>query len=60
MLIIVITFLFCVAQDLVPDALAFFGGMETNAAILALGIFVLIIFRVWSVAPAESLRPASQ
>jgi cellulose synthase/poly-beta-1,6-N-acetylglucosamine synthase-like glycosyltransferase len=60
MLIIIITHLFCVAQNLVPEASAFFVGMETNAAILALIIFALIVFRVWFVAPLESPRPASQ
>ena len=49
MLITIITLLFCVAEDLVPEASAFFAGMETDAAILALSILVLIMFRVWSV-----------
>ena len=56
----IISLLFCVAQDLLPGAPAFFGEMETSAAILTLGIFVLIVFRVWSVAPVESLHQASQ
>ena len=59
MLIILLTLLFCVAQNLVPEA-SFFVGWETNAAILGLGIFVLIVFRAWSVAPVKSLRTASQ
>jgi hypothetical protein len=60
MLIIIVTLLLCVAQNLASEASAFFVGMEPNAAILALGIFVLIVFRVWSVTAVESLRPGSQ
>jgi len=60
MLILIISLLFCMAQHLVPEAWAFFAGMETNAAILALSTFALIIFRAWSVARAELLRAASQ
>jgi hypothetical protein len=60
LIFIVVSLLFCLAQDLLPGALGFFVEMETSAAILALGIFVLIVFRVWCVAPVESLRPASQ
>ena len=47
MLITIITLLFCVAEHLVLEASAFFAGMETDAAILALSILVLIVFRVW-------------
>jgi len=48
MLIIIINLLFCVAQKVGSEASAFFVGMETNAAILALSSFVLIVFRAWS------------
>ena len=50
MLIIIITLLLCVAQNLVSEASAFLLGMEPTAAILALSTFVLIVSRVWSVA----------
>ena len=50
MLITLITVVFCVAQDLVPEAAEWFVGMETTAAILALSIFTVIVFRVRSVA----------
>ena len=46
MLITIITLLFCVAQGLLPEASALFAGMETNAAVLALSIFVFIVFRI--------------
>ena len=59
MLIIIITLLFCVAQNLVREASAFLLGMEPTAAILALSTFVLIVSRVWSVARIKSLRAAS-
>ena len=60
MLTILITVLFCIARDLVREAAALLAGIETNAAILALSIFILVFFRVWSVAPAASIRAASQ
>lgn len=55
-----ITVLFCVAQDLVPQAAEWFVGMETTAGILALCLFTVIAFRVRSVARAESPRVASR
>ena len=60
MLITIITLLFCVAQDLLPEASALFAGMETNTAILALSVFVFIVFRIWYVMRVESLRAGSQ
>lgn len=59
-LLIFMTVVFCVAQDLVPEASAWFVGLETNAAILALGVFTLIVLRVRSVARVGSLRAGSQ
>jgi len=56
MLIIIITVLFCVAQNLVREASAFLLGIEPTAALLSLSTFVLIVSRVWSVARMESLR----
>ena len=50
MLILIISLLFCMARNLVPEAWAFFAGMETHAAILALCTSAFIIFRAWSVA----------
>jgi hypothetical protein len=44
MLIIIITVLFCVAQNLMREASAFLLGMEPTAAILTLSTFVLICF----------------
>jgi hypothetical protein len=60
MLILLLTLMFCMAQNLVPAASAWLVGMETNAAILALSIFTVILFRVRSAAPPESLRATSQ
>lgn len=59
-LLILITVVFCVAPDLVPEASAWFVGLETNAAILALGVFTVIVLRVRSVAGVGSLRAGSQ
>ena len=59
-LIILLTAVFCVAQNWVPEPSSWFVRMETNAAILALGIFAVIAFRVRSVARVESLGAASQ
>ena len=56
MLIIIITVLFCVAQNLMREASAFLLGIEPTAALLSLSTFVLIVSRVWSVARMESLR----
>ena len=56
MLVIIITLLFCVAQNLVREASAFLLGIEPTAALLSLSTFVLIVSRVWSVARMESLR----
>ena len=56
MLIIIITVLFCVAQNLVREASAFLLEMEPTAAILGLSTFVLIVSRVWPVARIASLR----
>ena len=55
MLIILITLLFCVARNLVPEATRLLTGIETHAAILALSIFVVVFSRVWSVARARRL-----
>lgn len=60
MLLILITAVFCVAQDLVPEASAWFVGLETNAAVLALGVFTVIVLRLRSVAGVGSLRAGSQ
>lgn len=49
MLIILITVVFCLAQNLVSEASAWLVGMETNAAILALSIFTVMVFRIRSV-----------
>ena len=49
MLIILVTAVFCLAQNLVLEASEWLVGMETNAAILALSIFTVIVFRVRSV-----------
>jgi hypothetical protein len=43
---------------LAPEAPALFAGIETNAAILALSIFVFIIARVSAVARTASSRAA--
>jgi len=56
MLIIIITLLICVAENLVREASAFLLGIEPTAALLSLSTFVLIVSRVWSVARIESLR----
>jgi hypothetical protein len=50
----------CLAQNLVSEPSAWLVGMERNAAILALSIFTVIVFRVRSVKRAESLQAASQ
>ena len=60
MLIILVTVVSCMAQNLVPEASAWLVGMETNAAILALSIFTVIVFRVRSVERTRSLQAASQ
>ena len=60
MLIILVTAVFCMAQNFMPEASAWLVGMETNAAILALSIFTVIVFRVRSVERADSLEAASQ
>ena len=60
MLIILVTAVFCLAQNLVLEASEWLVGMETNAAILALSIFTVIVFRVRSVERADSLQAASQ
>ena len=60
MLIILVTVVSCMAQTLVREASAWLVGMETNAAILALSIFTVIVFRVRSVERADSLQAASQ
>lgn len=62
-MVMAIIVLCCVAQNL--ESLAFetaalFARMETDAAILALGIFMFIVFRVWSAARATSMRANSQ
>lgn len=49
MLVTLITVVVCVAQNLVPEAAEWLVGMETTAAILALGLFTVIAFRVRSV-----------
>jgi len=58
---VMITFIIlilCVGRDLAPEAPALFAGIETNAAILAFGIFVFIIARVSAVARTASSRAA--
>ena len=62
-MIMVIIVLCCTAQNLeslVFDAAAMFARMETDAAILALGIFTFIVFRVWSAPRVASVRAESQ
>ena len=56
MLIILVTVVFCLAQNLVP----WLVGMETNAAILALSIFTVIVFRVRRSNGRGRSRAASQ
>lgn len=61
-MIMVIIVLCCAAQNLESvfcDAAALFGSMETDAAILALGILTFIVFRVWSAGRAASMRTVS-
>ena len=60
MLITFITVLFCLAQDLVPQAAEWFVEMETTAGILALCLFTVVAFRVRSVARYQSPRAASR
>ena len=45
MLIAIVTTL-CLAQHLLPEEAALLAGMETNAVILAISVFVFIFFRV--------------
>lgn len=62
-MIMVIIALSCVAQNLESlalDAAPLFARMETDAAILALGIFAFIVFRVWSAARVAPMKPESQ
>lgn len=60
MLIILVTVVFCLAQNLVPEAFPWLLGMETNAAILALSIFTVIVFRVRRSNGRSRSRAASQ
>ena len=62
-MIMAIIVLCCLAQNLeslVFDEAALLARMETDAAILALGIFTFIVFRVWSAARAASMRAEPQ
>ena len=45
MLIVIVTAL-CLARDLLPEKAALLAGIETDAAILALGVFAFITLRV--------------
>lgn len=59
----VVIVLCCAAQNLqslVFDAAGLFATMEADAAVLALGIFSFIVFRVWSAARTASMRAESQ
>ena len=63
MIIMVITVLCCAAESVasfVSDRVALMAGMETDAAILALGVFMFIVFRVWYAARVASMRAESQ
>lgn len=60
MLVTLITVVVCVAQNLVSEAAEWLVGMEPTAAILALGLFTVIAFRVRSVARVEALAAASR
>lgn len=62
-MIMAIIVLSCVAQNLESlmfETAALFARMETDATILALGIFTFIVFRVWCAARAASMRAESQ
>lgn len=59
----VIIVLSCAAQNLgslMFDAAALLARMETDAAILALGIFAFIVFRIWSAKRVPSMRAESR
>lgn len=62
-MIMVILVLCCAAENvasLLSDGAALRARVETDAAILALGIFTFIVFRVWSAARVASMRAESQ
>lgn len=59
----VIMVLCCAAQNVassVSEAAALFAKMETDVAILALGIFTFIVLRAWSAERVASMRAESQ
>lgn len=63
MIIMVITVLRCAAESMasfVSDGAALLARMESDAAILALGIFTFIVFRVWSATRVVSISVESQ
>ena len=47
MLLMVLVTVLCLAGHLLPEAAALFLAMETDAAILALTVFVFVPYRVW-------------
>lgn len=55
-LIILITVLFCLVRDLAADAPAFLAGIETDAALLSLSVFIFVMLRVWFVTRVASMR----
>lgn len=62
-MIMAIIVLCCAAENMasfVSDAAALLGRMETDAAILALSIFMFIVLRVWSAARTASIRAEAQ
>lgn len=56
MVIMLLIILFCLTENLVPEAPALLAGIETNAAILSMAVFSIIILRVWLSARDSSAR----
>lgn len=46
MLVVLISALFCLGRDLLPQPAALLAALETNASLLALGLFVFVSLRV--------------
>ena len=54
MLIILLSVSFCLGLHFLPEVPALLARMETDAAILSVTVFILIIFRLWHTAREAS------
>ena len=60
MVMVLLSILFCLALSFVPEAPALLAEIETDAAILSVAVFIIIILRVWLSGRDASARTSPQ